>query len=314
MDIAYKIIIAVIGTVIATVFLYLFRMRQLYLTVPILYDYNELTSKGKTFHLSIFNKSRKSEEDVRVEMAPNFVYTLLASSNTGISLENNILQIPRIPSMTVISVIMLAEGENFSQASISQISSKEQKGKILKQGISVPPNWANAAIVAIFFMACAPLGYWAGGVRAEREIQQIQDEQKVVLDELKALRNNGWSNYEKYAFSSLRKSYSEQEMPATVISEHFSQGTYSANIAATNKTSNLIFVDAYLIPPESELDKVVSSKSAKRITVEPGNTVKFQISTKLPRSGIQHPMHTLFNFYYGNEELMYLTYQNKFGQ
>ena len=83
------ILIGVVIVGLGALLLYIFKIRQLYIVVPTLYGYSDLTSKGKVFEVKLYNKSLQMEEDIQVTMPSDFSYSIIATDNNAVKLESN---------------------------------------------------------------------------------------------------------------------------------------------------------------------------------------------------------------------------------
>lgn len=75
-----------------------FSRRQLYLIQPKLFDYSGLDDRNaaKTVEFTVINSGRRSEEYIRVQFAPQFNYSVVASSVSGLVVTDGVMRIDRL--------------------------------------------------------------------------------------------------------------------------------------------------------------------------------------------------------------------------
>lgn len=143
----------------------IFSRRQLYLVQPKLFDYSGLgtTANAKTVELSVINSGRRVEEDIRVQFAPGFTYSVVASGVSGLAVIDGVLRIDRLAPKQEVTVILYVEGGEFRKDHISGLASRDTVGKI-KATIQEAKNTPAQAVLGfiVFFFVLLPLGYAFG--------------------------------------------------------------------------------------------------------------------------------------------------------
>lgn len=295
---------------IATGLLYIFRVRQLYLCVPKLFTYNELTTKGQTIEIKIFNKSRKTEENILVDFDPLISLEMIAATNSGATINKNALHINRLPALTEISVIFIAEGEKFTHESVSSISSKDTKGTIYTKENEIPPNWAN-----LTFSFAAPLILIVGlifGMNTyfDHQRDEIINEKQLKIKSLDHHKKDGWIKLDRYALSELRNSYSDTELPLTALSQEINKRIYNGRFKIINNTAAWLEYSASVInTSDIKSDKYIVGEYIFDIRVEPKGTKTSTIKKHLPKGVDLSDIYVQFVLSYGDEEYIYMHYQ-----
>lgn len=211
-----KLVVALAATVLGSLLIYAFKLKQLYLVVPRLFSSSFLSTKGKLVEVRIFNRGKGAETDVQISFDPDISYEIVASTDSTCSLQNSTVQIPRISPGDDYSVLLHVEGGDFHNERISGISSATTRGKVLKDLAEVPPNLGNAilGLVGILLLAATPI---AGieGYEAWQESKAQEHEAEVV----EAL-DHKWTEIGKYASSSFSKLYTLGEFPIHFVEQH----------------------------------------------------------------------------------------------
>lgn len=234
MDDIKKILIGLLVFALTSIVAYLFKMRQLYVSIPRLYSKSQLSANGSLCEIKIFNRGNHPEEDIAIAFAPELSIELLATDNTELSVIDNKIQIPRIHKLKDVSALLMVEGGTFEHSKITTFSSKAVAGRVLKATEDTPPNWAIVFTFIVLFTSAFPAIYYGlDFYNAYRSASQAALEQK----ELVSLTDAGWSNLGGYYKSPIRKSYTNKEFPISIKNTFLDKsGTEYLNIELINKT------------------------------------------------------------------------------
>lgn len=211
---------------------YIFKRRQLYVVTENLYRTSEISNKGTLCEISIFNRGRLIEEDIRVSLDNSLKYELVAFNDSNMSLEKNIIKINRLYKKSKVSVLLLVENGDFTHKQIIQVDSKTEKGKVIKELEGVPPNVFDLLIVFITIIPIFGLAYYIGYQQKQINIlesdldetsikkggiDKVKDYQDnniyYIPDEYKGLQRIGWVNLVMYENSLISKSYFGTDFP-----------------------------------------------------------------------------------------------------
>jgi hypothetical protein len=239
-----KILIGLLVFALTSIIAYLFKMRQLYVSIPRLYNKSQLSSNGSLCEIRIFNRGNHPEEDVTVAFAPELSVELLATDNTELSVTENKLHIPRIHKLKDVSALLMVEGGVFEHSKITAFSSKAVAGRILKANEEVPYNWAILFTLGILFISIFPSFYYGLELYSDFKITSQAATEK---NELNSLINAGWSNLSGYYKSPIRTSYTNKEFPVLIKKTFLDKsGVEYLNYEVVNKTglSMVVYVDA----------------------------------------------------------------------
>jgi len=113
-ELILKILITVISSLVMIFLTYIFKRRQLYIATENLYRTSEISNKGILCEISIFNRGRQIEEDIKVSLDNSLKYELLAFNDSNMSLDENIIKIDRLHKKSKVSVLLLVENGDFS--------------------------------------------------------------------------------------------------------------------------------------------------------------------------------------------------------
>lgn len=161
------IVVAILAIFVAWLAKYIFWHRHLYLIQPKLFAYSELGGNGNTstIEITVVNSGRRPEEMVRVQFAPNFDYSVLASSMPNLTVDKDgVLSIDRLTPKQELMLIIYITGGEFRKDHILGIASKDTVGTIkntVQDAHTGTIGTAVAAIVMLLFLLA--VGY-AGGV------------------------------------------------------------------------------------------------------------------------------------------------------
>lgn len=291
-----KIVIGLVLFVVTSTVAYLFRMRQLYVLVPKLYRHAPISKDGSLCELIVFNKGNQVEEDIQVNLDPEFKGELLASSSNGITLEHATLKIERLHKSSEASVMLLIENGLLDATKIISISSKGAKGSVLKKATEVPPNFAKAFLLLVLYVGIFPSLYYG-----EKAYKKLKTE--YVEYQLSTNYKLGWKSLSSYYSSDLRQSYSNQEFPIRFVGHAIGKDKKpSLEFEVYNKTALPIEV------------------TANRNNSEPGDISHFASVDVLPMSkasfsiprpesgGSSEPAELKFSLKYGDEFVYGLIY------
>lgn len=224
------LIVAVVAALIVKWLGWLFTKGQLYVVVPNLFKMSNLDGNGQVIELELYNKSRRVEEDVRLQLDKNYEYTLLASTDNEVSFAEGQIFLERFPPNSVVTIILVIQDGKFTQESISRCSSRTTTGKVLESRELVKPNSGNTAILAILpvlfvgLLILLPWGY--------EQLKSTYAQYKMSF-----VFSQGWTDLDKYINSDLRTSYSDNEFPITVTGFNTTNKFHSFSFALINKTA-----------------------------------------------------------------------------
>lgn len=243
-ELILKILVGIISSLIMIFLTYIFKRRQLYVATENLYRTSEITNKGTLCEISIFNRGRLIEEDIKVSLDNSLNYELVAFNDSNMSLDSNVIKISRLHKKSKVSVLLLVENGDFSHKQIIQVDSKTEKGKVIEKVEEIPPNLFDLILGLILLLPFIGGSAWVGYIFSETKnttslsdklnpIAREQDEVKekllearkqfrekniyYVSKQYKKLEKIGWVNLIDYEESKLSKSYSGTEFPIRFI-------------------------------------------------------------------------------------------------
>lgn len=239
--------IGLVVTVLGSLIVGAFRRRQLYVVVPRLFSDSPLTSSGKLVELRVFNRGRRTEENVRVALDPSIRYEVVASSDNSPSLIESAICIPRIPPGDDSSVLLLVEGGDFSNERISKISSASSKGRLIQKMDQVPHNLGNSillvtALLALFALPIVGIEYYSNWKSTAR------------LERLSDLAENGWTDLGRYSDSRFRDNYSDGEFPIHLLETTRDGNVIAVKFRIVNKASAPLRLRLFVRQPYIDQD------------------------------------------------------------
>lgn len=295
METIEKVIFGLVLFAATSIIAYLFRMRQLYATMPKLFRHARVSKDGSLCELIVYNKGNQVEEDIKVEIDPELKGELLASSSSDISFEDTILKIERLHKRSEASAILLIENGVLDASKLVSVSSKDTKGKIVKNIYEVPPNTAFA-----FMLIFGCIMFIPGVIYGIKGYEALKSEYAEYR--LKSVYEQGWKNLSAYYESQLKISYGNQEFPLQLIEDQANEKD-ALVFEAYNKTTVPLNITA------NKKDSVrgdISSFSA--ITIPPMSKQKFTVKLPPKDSNLMRPRLT-FSFKSGEEFLYEIEYQ-----
>ncbi|MHA3056831.1 hypothetical protein ACX1NT_02745 [Acinetobacter sp. ANC 5584] len=237
-EIILKILVGVISSLIMISLTYIFKRRQLYVIAENLYRNSGISNKGILCEISIFNRGRLIEEDIRVSLDNSLKYELVAFNDSNMTLENNVIKVARLHKKSKVSVLILVENGDFSYKQILQVDSKTEKGKIIEKIEDVPPNLLDLILAFSLLLPFIGGSAWAGYIYSDTknsDTKNAADAEQVKLSEAehKFVQNNiyyvskkyknlekmGWMNLVLYEKSQMAKSYEGTEFPIRFLAK-----------------------------------------------------------------------------------------------
>ena len=218
-----------------------FRMRRLYLFIPRLFSYSNLSDQGAMIELNLVNKGFMSEEQIQVALKPTRQYRLVASTVDSVVLDTGIIKVPRLGSGQEVSIIFLVDGGEFTADEIVSATSREAKAQILKNH----PSQASAAqnlIWSLFVLlfVVAP-SVWIGSVITDYDGRNIytilEDQLSPGLDAKRDfLKKANWENFDKFFSSGMYRYYTDQTFPVEGVTVSRNGDTADIQVRLHNAT------------------------------------------------------------------------------
>ncbi|RXJ75331.1 hypothetical protein CRU86_08565 [Aliarcobacter skirrowii] len=205
-----QIIVGLVVVLVGALVVFIFKIRQLYITVPRLFTKTKLSDNGNIAEINIYNKSKMMEEDIKINLNDELKYEILSTTLDDLKLNKNILSVTRLSASDKISVLLLIENGNFSKNDIKSILSKSTKGKIINEE-NLPVNYGNLFISVLIVMLL---------LFAPSKLFDLYDNYQLskVKKEYSFLENEGFYDYDRYLRSEIIKFYSKNEFPIYKIS------------------------------------------------------------------------------------------------
>lgn len=285
-----NLIVGLAVTIIGTLLIYAFKVKQLYLVVPRLFSKSALSNKGKVVEVRIFNRGRSAEVDVQVTLDPGVSYEIVASTDSTSTINNSTISIPRLPPGDDYSVLLLIEGGDFTNERISGLSSSTTKGKIFKELDNVPPNAGKAflTVLATLLIAATPIA----GIEGYQAWENSKKHSHFV--ELTKSLGQEWSGLEAYAESNFGKYYTAGEFPIHLLEKRRKGKRVVLMFHLINRAAASLEVDLIVNSPFYNKDpKPWLSTAYKTITVLPATTKKIEVILFWPKGKVEEAE---FNF------------------
>jgi len=226
-----KVIIGLVLFAITSIVAYLFKMRQLYVSVPKLFRHASISKDGSLCELIIYNKGNQVEENIQVDFNPKLKGELLASSSSDITLEGSTIKIERLHKGGESSAILLIENGMLDPTEVVSVSSKGTKGAVVKNANYVPPNFAKLFLLIILYIGIFPAIFY--GISLYERLHS-----EFVEDQLRGIYKLGWKNLSRYYDSDIHKSYSNHEFPIRFLSRKVDDtGKPTLTFEVYNKTA-----------------------------------------------------------------------------
>jgi len=280
-------LVAVLATLFVTGLFAWFKHRRLRLYVPRLFSYSALSDQGTIVELLVVNKGYRSEESIQITLKPRLQYQLVAATAKAITLDGSTLTIPRLAAKQEASVVLLAEGSEFSQDDVVSATSKETVAKVLKSHPDVEPTLPAlvGTLISMFVIAAVP-ALITSQLTEEygRNIFLVALEKysPETVAQRKSLEADGWTGLDRYFDSKLQMYYKDKRFPIeNVIVKPEAGGVHlTADIAnLTPEFMEVSFSFAYEKAPGTT-SRAVSFWNAN---IAPGNTKRLELTLSVAR-------------------------------
>lgn len=227
-----SLVFALMGGLVLAAILGWIRRPRLVVVVPRLFGYSHLTNRGNLVEISIFNRSMKTEESIELSLSKSLSFELVGANSQDVVLNEQKLIVPRIGAGDDLTVLLLVEGGQFSNADILSCLSKETKGKVVSGLENVPPT-ASQRVGLVAFLVVIPLAIFAA---YHFSIDPASGEKKGSETSIKKENNdNSPINGESDIDAELRKNRTIREWLVPAFYEQTSKRLYkefeSGNIA-----------------------------------------------------------------------------------
>jgi len=280
-----KLVAGLAVTIIGTLLIYAFKIKQLYLVVPRLFSSSLLSdNEGKIVEVRIFNRGRNAEVDVQVTLDPGVSYEIVAATDSTSSINSSIISVPRVPPGDDYSVLLLVEGGVFTNERISGVSSLTTKGKIIKELGDVPLNVGKTflGLLAFLLLSAIPIA----GIEGYQAWEKSKKHAHFV--ELTNALDQSWGGLEEYAESDFAKYYSSGEFPIHLLEKHRSGKRVVLKFRLINRAAAPLKV-------VSEVDILLLINAPKTWnyteyeskTVPPGSTGDIEVNLFWPKGEVQ---------------------------
>lgn len=192
--------------------LYFFRVKQLYLSLTNLYGKSTISDHSSICQITVFNRGNSVEENIKIELNPNYNVSLLAYESSNLHIDNNVISLDLLHAKSQTSCMLLVENEkSLTLSDIQAFYSKNIQGKSFDSITKIPDNYGNTTILisCIIFIAYCFFNF-----------ATIMDftTQKYINYKYSYLINQGWSGLFWYSGSDLEKNnYSSSEFPIRYI-------------------------------------------------------------------------------------------------
>lgn len=174
-----------------------------------MFAHGALAGKGKIVEMRVVNKGRSMEEEIHIDMPPDFTYELIAADHPDVRLVKNRMTLDRFAPATDISIILLVEGPNELDNFLPSINSKTTKGKVLKKIEEIPPNIGNVILTVFIIIIVVFLTSYI-----TKKIFDYQEQK--VKEKYSYLETEGWKLYETFIDSKVKQNYINTEFPITL--------------------------------------------------------------------------------------------------
>ena len=227
-----------------------------------------LSDNEKIVELIIFNRSRHTEEDIKVNLRPGLKYQLIASDSTDTSLNASQIRIERVSQKSDYSLLLSVEGAYIHDDIVKGLSSKSIKGKQFAYLEGVPPTWGKLFLqtlgfsIPLILAICALVIVLSNMIKSEIKSAILPTDAQILSkvlnprDEPKMQGNtNGdllqWAISLRLAFrlAEVDKLYAKQWVEGKTVGER------TLNHAETASSSNV--ADDLKIPSEIKLNATV---------------------------------------------------------
>jgi hypothetical protein len=237
---------------------YYILVRRLYaVTRP--YIRSALSDTGRAISLTVLNRGHRAETDIKLELDPARVYTLLAISSDDISQVGSDVQVSRLPPRSTVEAIVLVEGGDFGKDKILRLTSKDAGGKAFDKLEDVPqPPGAIPLVLSILLLLTGGFAYFAYQIGSENSTMSPSTspfeptaEQKAGAD---ALRAGGWSNVDEFVKAPMSKAYGTGQLPVAITPLVRVDDFVSLKIAMRNNLDGWLTVTVKLTTP-TQIDR-----------------------------------------------------------
>lgn len=284
-----EVVIGLTITIVGTILISIFRIRQLYIVIPRLFPKTLLSADSNIVELRVFNRSKFMEEDVIIKLNANYEYEIIATTLDEISMNDKKIFIPRLSPTDEHSVLMLIENAHFKEDDILSITSKTTKGKLFKLLQDIPPNYGKLllSILILISLIIAPL-LSINFYFKYKEINEIENK-RIQIEKLSFLKKEGWQDFDIYATSELNKLYIDGEFPIYQNSIERVENSIFIDFIIINKTAKKMEVTIRLDNPYANLNPDIFQRlkiPIEFIDIEPMGTKKLRLSIYWPKKEV----------------------------
>lgn len=189
-----------VGLVVAGIRAFMNR-RRLYVIVPRMFSYSELSTSGQVVEITVTNKGTRTENDIEVKLAPNLTYEVVASTLPGLKIEpTGLLRIGRLAKSEDVSIVLTVEGGDFDRESVLSVNSQDTKGEITKQiadSQETTPLQAWLILLAIF-VVLPGMGYFYGTIFVEEVWPELRLFSGDAAKKRQELVAEGWEEIDDF--------------------------------------------------------------------------------------------------------------------
>lgn len=220
--------------VITSSILYFFRVKQLYLSLTNLYGKSTISDHSSICQITVFNRGNSVEENIKIELNPNYNVSLLAYESSNLHIDNNVISLDLLHAKSQTSCMLLVENEkSLTLSDIQGFYSKNIQGKSFDSITKIPGNHGNTTIGISFIILIIYCFF---------NFITIMDfmTQKYANYKYEYLINQGWSGLFWYSGSNLEKNnYSLSEFPIRYIKHSVDENndTVTFTFELINKTA-----------------------------------------------------------------------------
>ena len=240
------IIFTIVGGLIVAGIAAWIRKPRLFLLVPRMFSYSQITDKGHLVEITVFNRGFKTEEAIEITLNPKLSYEILGTNNQDVSLERNKLKIPRIGPSDEVTSLLIVENGVFKKDDITQCLSKETKAVVVSKleevSLTGPQRIVSLITIVGFALLTYTVFFGLDFLTTKVSENIFQEDHKTVREESKSVEFQGWKIANAYATinSALFNNFAVGKIRADLKIVERKKDTVTMAVVLENRTGEMV--------------------------------------------------------------------------
>lgn len=277
------LLLTVIGGLIVAALIGWIRKPRLVVLVPRTFSYSQITERGQLVEVTVFNRSFKTEEAIDVTLNPALSYEMLGANSQDVSVVKNRIQITRVGPSDEVTVLLLIENGVFKPDDITQILSKETKGKTVSKLGEVPPT-GSQRIWLVAWIIGFPLFLYAGILGLDYLLTKTSLLTSTTTNEPKSVEIRAWKvpSYAKTVSPQLFADFQAGKIAPSIGSLTRKSDIVSVPVRVQNDTTRVVKFTVSMTTTSSEKRIPSYERHVSDVMVLPGRAEERSIKVIIP--------------------------------